>query len=170
MDNPAQNPRATMSAHPAGSALDGQKPTWISGEGTPSPLGVTWIEKEPAFNFAVFSEHAESVTLMLFSPSDLVHPSFTYLFDFLRNKSGPVWHCRIPAATIGSARYYAYSVAGPNPPGMFDPQKVLLDPYARCRIKCGESAAGRHCGNTACGGTWRIGRRRAAPRIRCDHL
>jgi isoamylase len=106
--------------------------SWISAEGTPAPLGVTWIPEEQAFNFAVFSEEAESVTLLLFSPDDPAHPSFTFLFDFLRNKSGPVWHCRIPAATIGSARYYAYSAAGPNPPGMFDSQKTLLDPYARC--------------------------------------
>ncbi len=109
-----------------------RNPSWTSTEGAPSPLGVTWVQQEQAFNFAVFSEHAESVTLLLFNPADLGRPSFTFLFDFLRNKSGPVWHCRIPAADIGSARYYAYSVAGPNPPGMFDPQKVLLDPYARC--------------------------------------
>jgi isoamylase len=109
-----------------------RNPSWISAEGTPSPLGVTWIEAEQAFNFAVFSEYAESVTLLLFHADDLMHPSFHFLFDFLRNKSGPVWHCRIPASTVGSARYYAYSVAGPNPPGMFDPQKLLLDPYARC--------------------------------------
>jgi glycogen operon protein len=123
MDLSSQDDRTAMIA---------RNSSWISEEGTPSPLGVTWIPQEQAFNFAVFSEHAESVTLMLFNPDDLVHPSFTFLFDFLRNKSGPVWHCRIPAATIGAARYYAYSVAGPNPPGMFDPQKVLLDPYARC--------------------------------------
>jgi glycogen operon protein len=87
---------------------------WSSTEGAPTPLGATWIEEEQAFNFSVFSEHAESMTLMLFSPADLGHPSFTFSFDFLRNKSGPVWHCRIPATTIGAARYYAYSVAGSN--------------------------------------------------------
>jgi isoamylase len=108
--------------------------SWSSTEGAPTPLGVTWVEDEQAFNFAVFSEHAESVTLLLFTPADLVHPSFTFPFDFLRNKSGRIWHCRIPAATIGSALYYAYSVAGPNSNWMdrFDPQKLLLDPYARC--------------------------------------
>ena len=111
-----------------------QKPTWISTEGATSPLGVNWVENEQAFNFAVFSEHAESMTLMLFGQDDLVHPSFTFVFDFLRNKSGPIWHCRIPATTIGSARYYAYSAAGPDLDGVrgFDPQKLLLDPYARC--------------------------------------
>jgi len=107
---------------------------WNSIEGAPTPLGVTWIEEERAFNFAVFSEHAESVMLMLFTPADLVHPFFTLTFDFLRNKSGPIWHCRIPSTTIGPARYYAYSVAGPNSTWInhFDPQKLLLDPYAHC--------------------------------------
>ena len=114
--------------------IETQKQIWISTEGATSPLGASWVENEQAFNFAVFSEHAESMTLMLFTPDDPVHPSFTFVFDFLRNKSGPVWHCRIPAATIGSARYYAYSAAGPDSEGVrsFDPQKVLLDPYARC--------------------------------------
>jgi len=114
--------------------IEEKKPTWISTEGATSPLGVTWVENEQAFNFAVFSEHAESITLMLFGADDLVHPSFTFVFDFLRNKSGPVWHCRVPAATIGAARYYAYSASGPDLDGVrsFDPQKVLLDPYARC--------------------------------------
>ena len=114
--------------------MSGGQTPWISTEGARSPLGVSWVEDEQAYNFAVFSEHAESVTLLLFTPDDLVHPSFTFVFDFLRNKSGPVWHCRIHAATIGSARYYAYSASGPDSDSIcsFDPQKLLLDPYAHC--------------------------------------
>jgi len=98
------------------------------------PLGVTWIEKEQAFNFAVHAEHAESVTLLLYSSSDLVNPCLTFRFDFLRNKSGRIWHCRIPLREIGEARYYAYSVSGQTVPQLhsFDPQKILLDPYAKC--------------------------------------
>jgi len=42
-----------------------QRPTWAQAEGSPLPLGVTWIEEEQAFNFAVHSEHGESVTLLL---------------------------------------------------------------------------------------------------------
>src|SRR5271170_3087462 len=108
--------------------------TWAQAEGNPLPLGVTWIEQEQAFNFAVHAEHAESVTLLLYSAGDLVNPLLTFRFDFLRNKSGRIWHCRIPAARIGDARYYAYSVSGQSLPQLhsFDPQKVLLDPYARC--------------------------------------
>jgi pullulanase/glycogen debranching enzyme len=67
------------------------------------PLGVTWIEEQQAFNFAVHSEHAESVALLLFSATDLVNPVLTFRFDFLHNKSGRIWHCRIPITEIGEA-------------------------------------------------------------------
>ena len=108
--------------------------SWSASEGSPAPLGVTWLESEDAVNFAVYSAHAESVTLLLFTDTDYSRPSFTYCFDYLRNKSGPVWHCRIPVEQIGAAQYYAYSVTGLNVDGRhsFDPQKLLLDPYARC--------------------------------------
>ncbi len=111
-----------------------KRPTWAQAEGSPLPLGVTWIEEEQAFNFAVHSEHAESVTLLLYSPADLVNPLLAFRFDFLHNKSGRIWHCRIPMGEIGEARYYAYSVSGETVPQLhsFDPQKVLLDPYAKC--------------------------------------
>jgi isoamylase len=106
--------------------------TWEQTEGTPLPLGATWIEEEQAFNFAIYAEHADRVTLLLYTPLDLVNPAFAYSFDFLRNKSGRIWHRRIPIADIGECRYYAYSVSGEDQPGVhsFDPQKVLLDPYA----------------------------------------
>ena len=108
--------------------------TWAQAEGSPLPLGVSWVEEEQAFNFALHSEHAESVTLLLYSAADLVDPLLAYRFDFLRNKSGRVWHCRIPAAEIGDAEYYAYSVSGQTLPQLhsFDPEKILLDPYAKC--------------------------------------
>lgn len=106
---------------------------WAETEGLPLPLGVTWIEDEQAFNFAVYSEHAESVTLLLHSPNDLANPILTFKFDSLRNKSGRIWHCRIPLNQMRNARYYAYSVSGQTVPGLrgFDNEKVLLDPYAK---------------------------------------
>ena len=110
------------------------RPTWAQAEGSPLPLGVSWIHKEQAFNFAVHAEGAESVTLLLYSARDLANPLLTYSFDFLRNKSGRVWHCRIPMNKLGEACYYAYSVSGQRVSQLdsFDPQKVLLDPYAKC--------------------------------------
>ncbi|HZW92765.1 MAG TPA: isoamylase [Candidatus Eremiobacteraceae bacterium] len=110
-----------------------KRPTWEQTEGSPLPLGVTWIEEEQAFNFAVHSEHAESVTLLLYPSIDSVNPLLEYRLDFLRNKSGQIWHCRIPISEMREARYYGYSVSGQTLSSIhsFDPQKVLLDPYAK---------------------------------------
>jgi hypothetical protein len=55
-------------------ALGTRTPKWEQAEGSPLPLGDTWIEQEQAFNFAVHAEHAESVTLLLYSATDLVNP------------------------------------------------------------------------------------------------
>ena len=111
-----------------------KRPRWAQTEGTPLPLGATWIEEEQAFNFAVYAEHAENVTLLLYSADDLANPILTFQFDFLRNKSGRVWHCRLPLNQMRGARYYAYSVSGQAVSELhrFYPEKVLLDPYAKC--------------------------------------
>src|SRR5215469_10902614 len=121
--NPASQPASAAST---------KRLTWEQVEGSPLPLGVTWMEEEQAFNFAVHAEHAESVTLLLYSAADLTNPLLAYRYDFLRNKSGRIWHCRIPLSELGDARYYAYSVSGEAVSYIhsFDPQKVLLDPYA----------------------------------------
>ena len=110
--------------------------TWAEAEGLPFPLGVTWIETEQAYNFALYSEHAESVTLLLYAEDDLATPAVSYRLDYLKNKSRRVWHCRLPQSMLKGARYYAYSVDGPKPAGRFqwhnfDPEKILLDPYAK---------------------------------------
>ena len=57
--------------------------TWEQVEGSPLPLGSTWMEEEQAFNFAICAEHAESVTLLFYAPPELVVPAFVYRFDFL---------------------------------------------------------------------------------------
>ena len=106
---------------------------WAEAEGLPLPLGATWIEDEQAFNFSVYAEHAASVTLLLYSTDDLAHPILTFQFDYIRNKSGRIWHCRLPLNKIRGARYYAYSVSGQVASKLqtFDPEKILLDPYAQ---------------------------------------
>src|ERR1700756_383621 len=126
--NPSLLERSTPAMAPV------RRPSWEQVEGSSLPLGATWIEAEQAFNFAVHAEHAESITLLLYTSEDLVNPFLAYRFDFLRNKSGRIWHCRIPISEIGDARYYGYSVSGEAVYNIhsFDPQKVLLDPYATC--------------------------------------
>lgn len=106
---------------------------WTRHEGSPSPLGVSFIPDEDAYNFALYSKHATSVTLLLFSAQNPIDPITIQPFDPRRNKSGRIWHCRLPAATVDRATYYAYRVDGPRAPAegqRFDPEKNLLDPYA----------------------------------------
>jgi isoamylase len=106
---------------------------WAQTEGSSLPLGVTWMEEEQAFNFAIYSEHAEGVTLLLYSAEDVATPVRTFQLDSIRNKSGRIWHCRVPLNQANGAKYYAYCVSGATVAGLrgFDDGKVLLDPYAK---------------------------------------
>ena len=105
--------------------------SWASVEGLSLPLGATWAADDRAYNFAIYAWHAQQVTLLLYG-DDLRTPVLTYRFDAGRNKSGHVWHCRIPVTAAPGARYYAYSIDGPrSAPHQFDPDKILFDPYAR---------------------------------------
>ena len=72
-------------------------PRWAATEGLPFPLGPTRIEAEDACNFALYSKHAESVTLLLYTESDIINPVLAYRFDYLKNKTGRIWHCRRPS-------------------------------------------------------------------------
>jgi len=107
---------------------------WTEIEGAPQPLGATWLADEKSYNFALYSRHATGVTLLLYTAADLVNPSLRLRLDYLVHKSGRIWHCRLSAEQAADARYYAYSVEGPEDPEgevhFFDPGKVLLDPYA----------------------------------------
>ena len=96
------------------------------------PLGATRIDEEQAYNFALYSRHATAVELLLYDDTDFVVPAARIELDPLRNKSARVWHCRVPDAQRGAARYYGYRVAGEGGTlHRFDPEKVLLDPYAK---------------------------------------
>lgn len=112
---------------------------WERSEGSPFPIGVTRNAEKSALNFSLYSRHATAVHLLLYSPSDLVHPDREVVLDYLCNKSGPVWHCCVPISSDvpsnGDWVYYAYRVDGPPPQGGFDFhdfdfEKILLDPYA----------------------------------------
>ena len=109
---------------------------WHRSEGAPFPLGVTWVSGDEAYNFALYSKHAERVELRLYGRNELHAPEFVFEFDPLCNKSGPIWHCRVPQEQVDGALYYAYRVDGPQPTSgfelhHFDCEKLLLDPHAR---------------------------------------
>jgi isoamylase len=95
--------------------------------GAPDPLGATWDGE--GTNFAIFSEHAEQVTLCLFAQPDDDEESERVT---LAERTGDTWHCYIPEARPGQA--YGYRVHGQYAPHLghrYNPAKLLLDPYAK---------------------------------------
>ncbi|WP_129632138.1 glycogen debranching protein [Candidatus Oscillochloris fontis] len=106
---------------------------WEAQEGAPAPLGATWNHARQGYNFALYSRHATSVTLLFYTKDDLFNPCYKYRLDYLNHKTERVWHCWIPGALIPDAHYYAYRVDGPNDVlagHRFDRSKILLDPFA----------------------------------------
>jgi isoamylase len=122
---------------PRGDAMAGdpiQLDAWSRVQGSPTPLGATWIDSVKAWNFTLYSTDATSVTLLLYGSADFVNPIRTYELDPAVNKTVRVWHVLVSAADAAGAAYYAFKVGGPYNPSagqLFDSNKVLLDPYAR---------------------------------------
>jgi len=95
--------------------------------GSPQPLGATWDGQ--GVNFAIYAERAEAVDLLLFDRADDPEPAQVLR---LRERTGPVWHGYLRHRSPG--QLYGYRVHGPwNPDAghRFNPNKVLLDPYAK---------------------------------------
>jgi glycogen operon protein len=93
---------------------------------------VSWVPAQRAYNFSLYSRHASAVTLLLYG-EDAATPLARIALRLLVNKTGRVWHCRVPEEQVGPARYYAYAVDGPNddsPGHRFDREKILFDPNA----------------------------------------
>jgi isoamylase len=117
---------------PRGNALRSIE-AWEEADGSPSPLGATWIAARKAYNFALYSRHATDVTLLLYSADDPVHAVYERRLEPWANKTGRVWHCWVPAAVAPDAAFYGYRVDGPRDAvagHRFDATKVLLDPHA----------------------------------------
>ncbi|HMA92812.1 MAG TPA: glycogen debranching protein GlgX, partial [Polyangiaceae bacterium] len=90
----------------------------------PHPLGATWDGR--GVNFAIYSENAERVELCLFDAAE------TETRIQLTHKTASVWHAYIPDLKPGQC--YGYRVHGPYDPARglrFNPEVVLLDPYAK---------------------------------------
>ncbi len=94
--------------------------------GRPYPRGATWDGE--GVNFAMFSELAEKVELCLFDPAGRREVQRVQI----REQTDMVWHCYLPEARPGLL--YGYRIYGPYRPDQglrFNPNKLLLDPYAR---------------------------------------
>jgi glycogen operon protein len=95
-------------------------------EGLPYPLGATWDGL--GVNFALFSANATKVELCLFDRTGQHETERIALPEY----TDEVWHGYLPDARPGTR--YGYRVHGPYEPAAghrFNPNKLLLDPYAR---------------------------------------
>jgi isoamylase len=92
--------------------------------GQPFPLGAQWDGQ--GTNFSLFSEHAERVDLCLY---DEQGAESRYE---LTERTALNWHGYLPG--IGPGQRYGYRVHGPWAPEQghrFNPNKLLIDPYAK---------------------------------------
>ena len=91
--------------------------------GAPYPLGATWDGE--GVNFSIFSEHADSVELCLFDGDNESRIT-------MRDRTDLIWHTYLPDVRPG--QLYGYRVYGPYAPAeghRFNPNKLLIDPYAK---------------------------------------
>jgi isoamylase len=94
--------------------------------GDPALLGATPVEG--GVNFALFSHHGVRVELVLFDASGKTQLAKCDL----PAREGDIWHGFAPGLSAGHA--YGYRVHGPYEPEkghLFNPNKLLLDPYAK---------------------------------------
>src|ERR1700754_3738171 len=93
--------------------------------GDPRLRGATWDGQ--GTNFALFSTHAERVELCLFDAKGRKEIDRITLPEY----TDEIWHGYLPG--VGPGTLYGYRVHGPYAPEQghrFNPNKLLLDPYA----------------------------------------
>ncbi|HUO53162.1 MAG TPA: glycogen debranching protein GlgX [Rhodoblastus sp.] len=93
--------------------------------GAPEPLGLTLCEG--GANIAVYSENAQKIELCLFDAEGRVETARLAL----PGRAGPVFHGFVPGLSAGAL--YGLRAHGPWRPSdglRFNPQKLLLDPFA----------------------------------------
>jgi isoamylase len=98
-------------------------------EGTNHPRGATYTGK--GVNFAMFSAHATKVEVCLYDESGKNETARIVLPEY----TDEVWHGFIPG--LGPGTRYGYRVHGPYEPTQghrFNPNKLLLDPYAKAHV------------------------------------
>ena len=98
-------------------------------EGRPSPRGATWTGL--GVNFSIFSAHATKVELCLFDDRGETELERLELPEY----TNEIFHGFVPEARPGTT--YGYRVHGPYAPKeghRFNPNKLLLDPYAKSLV------------------------------------
>lgn len=99
-----------------------------SNDGFPLPLGVS--KRSGWLNFAIFSRHAEQVSLVLFKEG--VGEKWREVFyDPERNRTGDIWH--VALRDIPDNLCYGYRLVGPHGSQghCFHHDRLVLDPYVQ---------------------------------------
>jgi len=92
-------------------------------------LGPNWIEEKDGTFFAIFSANATKVEIVLYSKENQKYPKEVIE---IKDKKGNIWYIFISGVKPGDL--YCYKVHGAYKPeeGLrFNPNKVLIDPYAK---------------------------------------
>ena len=104
--------------------------TFAADPGVAHPLGIAVYPE--GVNFSLFSQAATGVDLLLFDDPSAVEPVQVIRLDPFRNKTFHMWHVFLRGC--GPGTFYAFRVHGPMDPAAghrFNPNKVLISPYAR---------------------------------------
>ena len=97
-----------------------------TGPGRPWPMGASFDGE--GVNFAVFSANAERIELCLFSPDGRKEVERLPFLD----RDGDIWYMRVSGLMPGTLYgFRAHGEYAPEAGHRFNPNKLLIDPYAR---------------------------------------
>ena len=95
----------------------------IYNNGKPSPMGYSQTLENglKISNFALFSRAADAVELCLFRDGKESR--------FAMSRTDDIWHVAIEGVELNDE--YAFRITGKNDRTLANPQKLMLDPYAK---------------------------------------
>ncbi len=102
-------------------------------DGRSHPLGPTVLPG--GTNVSLYAKDATGLEILLFDGPEAKSPSQVVSLDAGRHRTGHYWHAFLPV--VGCGQVYGYRAHGPRMPEkgiLFDPAKLLLDPYARAVV------------------------------------
>ena len=95
----------------------------IYNNGKPSPMGYSQTRENglKISNFALFSSAADAIELCLFRDGEESR--------FAMSRTNDIWHVAIEGVELNDE--YAFRITGKNDRTLANPQKLMLDPYAK---------------------------------------
>ncbi|HBO39103.1 MAG TPA: glycogen debranching enzyme GlgX [Pasteurellaceae bacterium] len=114
--------------------------TTIIKSGHPYPLGFSHqiLDQRQGVNFALFSAQADQIELCLFDNKGKNERRFP-----MQRSEGDIWHCWIADVTNGTQ--YGYRIYNKNDDILSNPNKLMLDPYAKAVIGKPDLSTEKQC-------------------------